>query len=235
MGWCVPVTGCDPVFGLALVSPSNTVGTSVRWPSSVSLRLLYSRARPQRNGRATRVIKPFFSFLVGILWKRHSSPIARPTLDLTFFGFRFTLTRLSVPVLVAHPFCRCSAACYGLLRLGMPEMLKPTSLIIGAGLSLDVACLTDGRFSGGYVDPFLLPSHTLVAGLRAYPVPTFFHVLSEHRKLHLILCLSFLFSLSFAEARHYGTHAICGIGPSLPFSFIRPSIQSEVHSISAGR
>ena len=36
-----------------------------------------------------------------------------------------------------------------LLRLGMPEMLKPTSLIIGAGLSLDVACLTDGRFSGG--------------------------------------------------------------------------------------
>lgn len=32
---------------------------------------------------------------------------------------------------------------------GMPEMLKPTSLIIGAGLSLDVACLTDGRFSGG--------------------------------------------------------------------------------------
>jgi hypothetical protein len=34
---------------------------------------------------------------------------------------------------------------------GMPEMLKPTSLIMGAGLGLDVACLTDGRFSGGYV------------------------------------------------------------------------------------
>jgi hypothetical protein len=32
----------------------------------------------------------------------------------------------------------------------MPEMLKPTSLIIGAGFGLDVACLTDGRFSGGY-------------------------------------------------------------------------------------
>ncbi|KAA1469859.1 dihydroxy-acid dehydratase [Dentipellis sp. KUC8613] len=32
---------------------------------------------------------------------------------------------------------------------GMPEMLKPTSLIIGAGLGHDVACLTDGRFSGG--------------------------------------------------------------------------------------
>ena len=34
---------------------------------------------------------------------------------------------------------------------GMPEMLKPTSLIMGAGLGQDVACLTDGRFSGGYV------------------------------------------------------------------------------------
>ncbi|KAI0050397.1 dihydroxy-acid and 6-phosphogluconate dehydratase [Auriscalpium vulgare] len=32
---------------------------------------------------------------------------------------------------------------------GMPEMLKPTSLIMGAGLGQDVACLTDGRFSGG--------------------------------------------------------------------------------------
>ena len=30
-------------------------------------------------------------------------------------------------------------------------MLKPTSLIMGAGLGQDVACLTDGRFSGGYV------------------------------------------------------------------------------------
>ncbi|KAI0771394.1 dihydroxy-acid dehydratase [Irpex lacteus] len=32
---------------------------------------------------------------------------------------------------------------------GMPEMLKPTSLIMGAGLGHDVACMTDGRFSGG--------------------------------------------------------------------------------------
>ena len=32
---------------------------------------------------------------------------------------------------------------------GMPEMLKPTSLVMGAGLGQDVACLTDGRFSGG--------------------------------------------------------------------------------------
>jgi dihydroxy-acid dehydratase len=39
---------------------------------------------------------------------------------------------------------------------GMPEMLKPTSLIMGAGLGMDVACLTDGRFSGG--------SHGFVVG-----------------------------------------------------------------------
>ncbi|KAJ7644163.1 dihydroxy-acid/6-phosphogluconate dehydratase [Roridomyces roridus] len=32
---------------------------------------------------------------------------------------------------------------------GMPEMLKPTSLVMGAGLGMDVACITDGRFSGG--------------------------------------------------------------------------------------
>ena len=32
---------------------------------------------------------------------------------------------------------------------GMPEMLTPTSAIMGAGLGKDVAMLTDGRFSGG--------------------------------------------------------------------------------------
>ena len=31
----------------------------------------------------------------------------------------------------------------------MPEMLKPTAAIIGAGLGKDVALITDGRFSGG--------------------------------------------------------------------------------------
>jgi dihydroxy-acid dehydratase len=31
----------------------------------------------------------------------------------------------------------------------MPEMLKPTSAIIGAGLGDKVAFITDGRFSGG--------------------------------------------------------------------------------------
>ena len=32
---------------------------------------------------------------------------------------------------------------------GMPEMLTPTSAIMGAGLGRDVAMITDGRFSGG--------------------------------------------------------------------------------------
>jgi len=32
---------------------------------------------------------------------------------------------------------------------GMPEMLKPTSAIMGSGLGKDVALITDGRFSGG--------------------------------------------------------------------------------------
>ena len=31
----------------------------------------------------------------------------------------------------------------------MPEMLTPTSAIMGAGLGSDVALMTDGRFSGG--------------------------------------------------------------------------------------
>ena len=32
---------------------------------------------------------------------------------------------------------------------GMPEMLKPTSAIMGQGLGKKVALITDGRFSGG--------------------------------------------------------------------------------------
>ena len=32
---------------------------------------------------------------------------------------------------------------------GMPEMLTPTSALMGAGMGADVAMITDGRFSGG--------------------------------------------------------------------------------------
>lgn len=56
-------------------------------------------------------------------------------------------------------------------------MLKPTSLIMGAGLGKDVACVTDGRFSGGCVftqnkapvglslcPVFMISSHGFVVG-----------------------------------------------------------------------
>ena len=39
---------------------------------------------------------------------------------------------------------------------GMPEMLKPTGAVMGAGLGKSVALITDGRFSGG--------SHGFVVG-----------------------------------------------------------------------
>ncbi len=53
---------------------------------------------------------------------------------------------------------------------GMPEMLTPTSAIMGAGLGKDVALITDGRFSGGS-HGFHRPRHargprSAAAGLR---------------------------------------------------------------------
>ena len=48
---------------------------------------------------------------------------------------------------------------------GMPEMLKPTGAVMGAGLGMDVALITDGRFSGG--------SHGFVVG----------HITPEARKV----------------------------------------------------
>lgn len=38
-------------------------------------------------------------------------------------------------------------------------MLKPTALIMGAGLGQDVACVTDGRFSGGFVASHPVRAH----------------------------------------------------------------------------
>ena len=46
---------------------------------------------------------------------------------------------------------------------GMPEMLKPSSALMGAGLGQDVALLTDGRFSGG--------SHGFLIGKMILSVP----------------------------------------------------------------
>lgn len=53
---------------------------------------------------------------------------------------------------------------------GMPEMLKPTSAIIGAGLGKSVALITDGRFSGGthgFVVGHITPE-AFVGGLIAF-------------------------------------------------------------------
>jgi dihydroxy-acid dehydratase len=47
---------------------------------------------------------------------------------------------------------------------GMPEMLKPTGAIIGAGFGKSVALITDGRFSGGthgFVVGISLPKHLM--------------------------------------------------------------------------
>ena len=53
---------------------------------------------------------------------------------------------------------------------GMPEMLKPTSLIMGSGLGKSVALITDGRFSGGshgFVIGHIVPE-AAEGGLLAY-------------------------------------------------------------------
>src|SRR6187402_2642234 len=53
---------------------------------------------------------------------------------------------------------------------GMPEMLKPTSLIMGSGLGKSVALITDGRFSGGshgFVIGHIVPEAS-EGGLLAY-------------------------------------------------------------------
>jgi dihydroxy-acid dehydratase len=44
------------------------------------------------------------------------------------------------------PWCRYEGPKGG---PGMPEMLTPTSAIMGAGLGKECALITDGRFSGG--------------------------------------------------------------------------------------
>jgi len=67
----------------------------------------------------------------------------------------------------------------------MPEMLTPTSAIMGAGLGKDVALLTDGRFSGG--------SHGFIIG----------HIVPKHRKADRSRWLKMAMSSpSMRTARH---------------------------------
>ena len=51
---------------------------------------------------------------------------------------------------------------------GMPEMLKPSAAIMGAGLGNDVALITDGRFSGGS-DGFLI-GHVVPEAIEGGPI-----------------------------------------------------------------
>lgn len=51
---------------------------------------------------------------------------------------------------------------------GMPEMLKPSSAIMGAGLGKDVALVTDGRFSGGS-HGFII-GHVVPEAMRGGPI-----------------------------------------------------------------
>lgn len=57
----------------------------------------------------------------------------------------------------------------------MPEMLKTTSMVMGAGLGMDVACVTDGRFSGG--------THGFTVG---HVVPVRARFLASSRRRHLL-------------------------------------------------
>lgn len=82
----------------------------------------------------------------------------------------------------------------------MPEMLTPTSAVIGAGLGQHVALITDGRFSGGshgFVIGHVAPEAQeggpigLVSLLSIYPLfpivnCSFFH----HRHHHMFYIMS---------------------------------------------
>lgn len=69
---------------------------------------------------------------------------------------------------------------------GLPEMLTPTSAIMGAGLGDKVALLTDGRFSGGshgfcigHITPEAQVSHRSVAVVVFFLVPVIIRVLTS--------------------------------------------------------
>ena len=51
---------------------------------------------------------------------------------------------------------------------GMPEMLTPTSALVGAGLGNDVALITDGRFSGGSLG--FIVGHVVPEALEGGPI-----------------------------------------------------------------
>lgn len=76
--------------------------------------------------------------------------------DVTVFTGRARIFNSQDEVLAALEACQVVAGDVVVIRYegpkggpGMPEMLSPTSMIVGQGLGKSVALITDGRFSGG--------------------------------------------------------------------------------------
>ncbi|MBJ34073.1 MAG: dihydroxy-acid dehydratase [Flavobacteriaceae bacterium] len=73
---------------------------------------------------------------------------------------------------------------------GMPEMLKPTAAIMGAGLGKDVALITDGRFSGGthgFVVGHITPEAQLGGTLGLIQNGDIIRIDAKSNKLHVNL------------------------------------------------
>jgi dihydroxy-acid dehydratase len=73
---------------------------------------------------------------------------------------------------------------------GMPEMLKPTAAIMGAGLGKEVALITDGRFSGGthgFVVGHITPEAQLGGTLGLIQNGDIIRIDAQSNELHLNL------------------------------------------------
>ena len=71
---------------------------------------------------------------------------------------------------------------------GMPEMLKPTAAIMGAGLGKEVALITDGRFSGGthgFVVGHISPEAQLGGGIALIEDGDIIIIDAEQNTMHL--------------------------------------------------
>jgi Dehydratase family len=92
---------------------------------------------------------------------------------------------------------------------GMPEMLTPTSAIMGAGLGNDVAMVTDGRFSGGS-HGFIIGHVTPEAQVRSSTTRKCFHEqhqltnsLSHLSNMYPLVCLLDMNFIRWEELLHY--------------------------------
>jgi len=73
---------------------------------------------------------------------------------------------------------------------GMPEMLKPTSAIMGAGLGKEVALITDGRFSGGshgFVVGHVTPEAQVGGTIALVRNGDLIHINAEENSIHVQL------------------------------------------------